>query len=88
VTSAWTVVSGCAACLRGVAARKRYAQHQHAVAAVAERLTRAARAEDIEAARAAYIDAQNIGNHGDALDAEIHRAICDCLNRAADALWR
>src|SRR5258708_32283765 len=45
----WTVVSGCAACLRGVAATKRYARYQHAIAAIAERLTTAAEAEDIDA---------------------------------------
>lgn len=83
----WKAVSVCAACLRGIAATKRYARYLHAITALVEKLERAVTADDEHAAQDAYIDLQNLCNHSDALDAEIHRAILDCLNRATTALW-
>jgi hypothetical protein len=46
----------------------------------------AIQANDKAGAQNAYLDLQTLCNHTDALDAEIHRAILDCLNRATSAL--
>lgn len=84
----WTKLSACAACLRGIAKTRRYHRYQASLESAIERLDASIEARDLSAARTAYLSFETLCDRRDALDAEVHRAILDCLNIVAQTLWR
>jgi hypothetical protein len=80
-------ISSCAVCLRALANTKRYDRYRHAILSLVEALEKGLAANDTSMIQDVHTDLQTVCRHSDALDAEIHRSILNCLNRATSVVW-